>query len=31
VTEFGATAIIIQHEQPSIKTGLTARMTARMP
>ena len=31
VTEYGATAIIIQHEQPAIRTGLTARMTARMP
>jgi hypothetical protein len=31
VTDFGATAIVIQHTQPSLKTGLLARMTARMP
>ena len=31
VTDFGATAIVIQHTQPALKTGLLARMTARMP
>ena len=31
VTEYGATAIVIEHQQPSLKTGLLARMTARMP
>ena len=30
-TPYGATAIIIGQEQPSIKTGLTARVTAKMP
>ncbi len=31
VTEYGATAIVIEHQQPVLKTGLLARMTARMP
>ena len=31
VTDFGVTAIVIEHDQPSLKTGLLARMTARMP
>ena len=31
VTDFGATAIVIQHTQPALQTGLLARMTARMP
>lgn len=31
VTDFGVTAIVIEHQQPALKTGLLARMTARMP
>jgi hypothetical protein len=30
-TPYGATAIIIGQEQPSIKTGMTARVVAKMP
>lgn len=31
VTEYGTSAIVIEHQQPALKTGLLARMTARMP
>ena len=31
VTEYGATALVTAHTQPALKTGLLARMTARMP
>lgn len=31
VTPFGVTAIVIDHTQPAIREGTTARVTARMP
>jgi hypothetical protein len=31
VTPFGATAIIIQQEQPKIEEGTAARVAAKMP
>jgi LysM repeat protein len=31
VTPFAVTAIIIDHDQPRIRTGMTARLTARLP
>jgi hypothetical protein len=31
VTPYAVTAIIIDHDQPRIRTGMTARLTARLP
>lgn len=31
VTPFGVTAILIDQDQPRVRTGMTARLTARMP
>lgn len=30
-TSFGVTAVVLGHEQPAIKEGMSARVTARMP
>ena len=31
VTPFAVTAIVVDHDQPTIRTGMTARLTARTP